>query len=283
MPSSQNEMTVKEMYDDLKHLIEGIKAQNSVIHEKLKTLEARVELLENKHKEDNNNLITLQREVRKNNLVIFGIPGEEEEDLVHKILEFLKTVLKVQTSEEEINDVYRFGKSEKDRPVLVKFVSAHKKFQILKQGILLKGTKISISNDLIRQDREKQKILRKHLKLARNQGLEAKIIQYKLLVNNSLLTVNDLYKIEEKQTIQNIESENTTQSTGNHAINSNQTSNFESIKSSKSYRGPRSQNISQGVVSKTTQPAKKPHQQRTIHSEYITRSKSIETEVRMKK
>lgn len=284
MPPAQNEMTVKEMYDDLKHLIEDIKAQNRGIHEELKTLQTRVNLIENNHKEDNNSLITLQREIRKNNLVIFGLPGEEDEDLLHKILEFLKTVLKVQISEQEINDVYRFGKGDKDRPILVKLVSAHKKFRILKQGILLKGTKISISNDLIKEDREKQKILRKHLKLARNQGLEAKIINYKLLVNNSFLTVNDLYKIEEKQTIQNIESENTAQSTENPTINSDQTyTNSEIIKASKSHRGPRSQNISSGEVSKSNQTVKKPHQQSTIYSEYITRSKSIESDVRRKK
>lgn len=278
MPPMQNEMTVKEMYDDLKHLIEGITNQFHDIHAEIKTLKARVNVLEDKNKEDNNCLITIQRELRKNNLIIFGLSEEEEENLLHKVIELFGSKLKVQVSALEINNIYRFGRSKKNRPVIVKFVSFYKKLQILKNGILLKGANVSISNDLIKEDREKQNILRKHLKLARSQGLEAKIVNFKLLLGDTYLTVNDLLKIEEKQQTeseqtQSLEAEGTTTE---HSQNKE-----ENIKILKNQEVIRQQDIPSALVSKHKQT--KLQQNHTIYSEYITRSKSSQSQRRRKK
>lgn len=273
-------MTVKEMYDDLKHLIEGIKNQYAHIHTDLKTIEDRVTLLENKIEEKENSPITFQREIRRNNLVIFGLTEEAEEELLHKIIEFLKTILKVQISAQEINSVYRFGRSDKDRPVILKLVSFHKKVQILKQGILLKGSNISISNDLNKEDREKQKILRKHLKLAKTQGLEAKIVNFKLLLNNTVLSVEDLTEIEKKQ---NADLEKTQSAEKQATTSEHSQTTSGNTKASKTHRSPRPHVISTELVSKLNQTVKKPQQHPTIYSEYITRSKSSESNSRTKK
>lgn len=49
-------MTVQEMYDDLRYLIEGIQIKFHDIHAEIKNVEARVNVLENK--KVNNCLIT---------------------------------------------------------------------------------------------------------------------------------------------------------------------------------------------------------------------------------
>lgn len=58
----------------------------------IKTLWARLNVLEIKNKEDNISQTIINGKSAKNNLLIFGLPEEEEEeDLLHKVLEFFKT------------------------------------------------------------------------------------------------------------------------------------------------------------------------------------------------
>lgn len=51
-----------------------------------------------------------------NNMVIFELAEEVEEDQLHKIFDIRETILKVQISENRIEYANRFGKSNKDRP-----------------------------------------------------------------------------------------------------------------------------------------------------------------------
>lgn len=168
----------------------------------MQQVETKVLGLEKQEKRNSDQILHLQRELKKNNLIIFGLEEEEEEDLLSKIIDLFNTTLKLKVTESDINNVFRFGRKNKSRPILVKFITCYKKTAVLKQGSLLKTTQISISNDLIKEDREKQKVLREHLKTARGAYPDAKIVKNQLLVNNKYYTVNELIAISNQNTIQ---------------------------------------------------------------------------------
>lgn len=78
----------------------------------------------------------------------------------------LKNLFGVEVSKIELNNFYALGKSTSS-PILVEFVSFLKKQEILVNARNLKGTKISVANDLTIKQRQDYNILKRHLHLAK--------------------------------------------------------------------------------------------------------------------
>ncbi|CAG9759995.1 unnamed protein product [Ceutorhynchus assimilis] len=111
----------------------------------------------------------------------------------------------------DIDNVCVFGKS---RHILVKLTSFLKSREILTNCKKLKGTGVSISEDLSKEEREENKILRKHLKEAKEQKLNAYIKNNQLVVNGQAYTAEELQKEEETE-IQNLNKPNSAPPTPN--------------------------------------------------------------------
>ncbi|CAG9768347.1 unnamed protein product [Ceutorhynchus assimilis] len=159
-------------------------------------------------------LLKFNSNTKKNNLIIFGLEETDEEDPYQVVLNLFSSILNINTTKEEISAVYRFGKASRTRPILVKFISYHKKSTILQNAKLLKGSEIAISLDLTKEERENQKILYRHLKEAKNQGLEAKIKKNELIVQGETFTIKELLNLE-KNEAQASQTTPSTQPTGN--------------------------------------------------------------------
>ena len=100
----------------------------------------------------------------------------------------------------DLNNFDPLGK-EDNCPFKVEFISYIKKATILKNSNKLKGTNIYITNDLAQKQREENKILRKHLYLAKQEGNNnCYIKRNKLHVNNEIYTPQDLENCEEAET-----------------------------------------------------------------------------------
>lgn len=136
-----------------------------------------------------------EKEHKKSNVLIFGLTEKPNEDIYARVIEFFKGKLQIPNFNiQDLSCAHRFGKSneQKPRPILVKLLAIHRKTEILRNGHLLKNSGYSISNDLTQKEREDKKILRKHLKEAKNLNLEATIKQNKLFVNDKTFTVDEL-------------------------------------------------------------------------------------------
>lgn len=137
---------------------------------------------------------TLERKVRKNNLIIFGLKSDQK-NFIKDTLAKINSVLGADIVEGDLNNIYSIGKSTSP-PIVLEFVSFLKKASILKQASKFKGTGISISNDLSKEDREEQKILSSHLKTAKEQYPNAKIRRNKLIIGKDTYTVEQLLELE---------------------------------------------------------------------------------------
>lgn len=148
--------------------------------------------LEDQNKNLQNNIVQLQRRIRKNNVVIFGI-NSSETNLLEYILNLFKETLEIETYATEINDVYRIGPKDKpSQPVIVEFISYQKKLIIQKNAKKLKGKNLSITQDQCYEDRATHKILYKHLIAAKTKGIQAYIKGNKIVIGNEIYTTEDL-------------------------------------------------------------------------------------------
>lgn len=137
---------------------------------------------------------TLERKVKKNNLIVFGLKPDQE-NFIKDIIAKINSMLEVNIVEADLNNIYSVGKSAAP-PIILEFVSFLKKLQVLKEVKKLKGTGISISNDLSKEDREEQKVLSSHLKTAKEQYPNAKIRGHKLIIGENIYTAKDLLELE---------------------------------------------------------------------------------------
>lgn len=135
----------------------------------------------------------LERKLRKNNIVIFGLKIDGD-DLVNQTITRINELFDLHVTTSDFNNIYKIGKGT-DRPIVVEFVSFLKKKEIFSKPEklrALKGTDISVSNDLCQEDRRDQKILRGHLKTAREKGQQARLVGNKLEVDKKLYAIRDL-------------------------------------------------------------------------------------------
>lgn len=140
----------------------------------------------------------LEREIRKKNIVVKGIPDEEEEN-EEKGREKINTVILkmgVEIDEKtEVDEIRRIGKydSNRTRPILVKFTKESTKMKILRSARKLKGTDIWVDEDYPKNIQEERRELIQKMKEARNKG-ETAILRY-----NKLIINNEIYKKQRKE------------------------------------------------------------------------------------
>ncbi|VEN42895.1 unnamed protein product, partial [Callosobruchus maculatus] len=174
--------SIKQMNEKLDSVVLEIKRmaeENKELKDRVKGQEERIERLE--------------REIRKKNIVMKGVADETTENYEEtsgKIVTILQKMGVSINAKEDIEEVRRLGRynSERDRPILVKFMKEPTKFTILKNTRNLKGTNVWIDEDYPKEVREDRRKLIPELKEARNRGYRATLRYNKLVING------DIYK-----------------------------------------------------------------------------------------
>ncbi|KAJ8962756.1 hypothetical protein NQ318_001154 [Aromia moschata] len=115
------------------------------------------------------------------------------------ICDELKKEIDINLNISDFNNVYPLGKQE-NSPLKIEFLSYLKKTTVLKNAKKLKGKKLSIANDLTQKQRIENKLLRKHLYLAKEDKNKNCYIK-----NNKLYVNGEAYSTEQLQIIENID------------------------------------------------------------------------------
>ncbi|CAG9817343.1 unnamed protein product [Phaedon cochleariae] len=177
----------------------------SEIQDTIKTLTNKLDEANTEIKYLKDRCVNLERKARRNNIILFGIKVEDNSELVPTVLQTLNEILEIEIKVSDINNIYKIGRTE-NAPVIVEFISYIKKSSLFanKQKLkLLNVNGLSIANDLCEEDREEQKILLKHRRIALEQNDEAKIKGRKLYVNNQPFTSEELKNLENKTETEN--------------------------------------------------------------------------------
>nr|CAI5829370.1 unnamed protein product [Callosobruchus analis] len=186
-----NEKQTAEIKEEIRKEIEEISLKFK------KEIDAKVSEFELKYTELKQKYEQLETELRKNNIIIFGLETAERETLRDVVIDKVNSLLQLTLTSKDINDIYTIGKQSTKKPIVVKLTSYLMKQDILKKCRLLKGTGIAISVELTLEERQEQKILRQHLKRARSMKLNAFIKNKKLIINGEEYTAQQLSREEE--------------------------------------------------------------------------------------
>lgn len=184
MSVSKN-ISTNELYKKLTEYIEKkFTEQKSEIEELVLPIKTKCQQLEERIK-------YLERKNRKNNIVIFGLKTENNTSLLNQVLNKLNSILNININQTHINDIYRVGQK---NVIVLEFLSNLIKGEVFKNIKNLKGTGISIANDLCKEDQQDKQILYHNLKTAKNNNLSAYIKSNKLYVNSKQYTADQLRK-----------------------------------------------------------------------------------------
>ncbi|GBP37629.1 hypothetical protein EVAR_34666_1 [Eumeta japonica] len=165
-------------------VIEKMEEKLKPVIEENKNLKVKITKLENE-------IEYLKRDKKQNNIIVFGLEEREESTsgLIQEATEIFNKDININIEDYEINTIYRIGKrtlGAKPRPVLVSFVNAWKKKEIMKVRKNFKD--IYITEDYTKEVLEKRKLLQTRLKEERMKGNFAYLKYDKLVVKENNIT-----------------------------------------------------------------------------------------------
>lgn len=132
-------------------VLDTLNQRNENHNEDVETLKKNIKRLEDKNKDAEHNIDNLEQYTRRNSLRIFGIKEDHNENLDDKVLLLFKNVLKEESIKvENLDRIHRVGKYQNGavRAVIVKFVSYRQRDVIFRKKKLLKGSGVTIKEDL---------------------------------------------------------------------------------------------------------------------------------------
>lgn len=187
-----NELILEEIRKSRQELKATIEAVEVRISLKIEETNRKLNKIEKEYKEISEKIEKIEIKQKENNIIIFGLHKTPEQINLQTIRSEIKKLVDVDINESDLNNFYPLGKKE-NCPVKVEFVSYLKKKSILSNGNKLKGTNVSIVNDLTIKQQHEHKILRKHLYLAKQDGNHNSYIRRnKLHVNNEIYSAQEL-------------------------------------------------------------------------------------------
>ncbi|KAK3746094.1 hypothetical protein QZH41_004619 [Actinostola sp. cb2023] len=150
----------------------------------LKDVNERIDKIGEENTKLHEDLLDLRVCSMKSNLVFYNLPEEEKEDpfsVVQKVLEKME----MNSSGIEIERAHRLGKKvdSKTRPIIAKFRRYQDKEYIRQRAYMLKGSKIGIAEQFLKEIAERRKLLYPILKKAKSEGKKAVLIKDVLFIN----------------------------------------------------------------------------------------------------
>ena len=176
--------------------VADLKATSKDYNSRLNPIEEDVPTLKKEIIDLKTEIVNLKRSERSNNLIIFKLPDDEENN--NNLCTFISKKLKYINSEintEAIASVMRISvyKTNNCRPVLVRFYSPQFKTLIFRNMDKVRKLKLAVSNDLSPVERAVRKtLLDLVLKLKRQGYKDAKIRGNDIQVGDQIYTANEV-------------------------------------------------------------------------------------------
>lgn len=169
--------------ENLTKQIENLKQENSSLKQTVTKLETKLDYLENQS--------------RRNNIILFGLKESDNEDwneTEEKVIEVAQQYFQLNLNTNDIERAHRIGYNKRNRPIVVKFLNYKTKNFLIRNGVKLKGSNISISEDFSEKIKQERNELKPYLKAARELGARAHLNYNKLLIDGKSYQYGDLCK-----------------------------------------------------------------------------------------
>lgn len=187
LKSSNMNITLETVFNQLGSM-QAIQTDNhNEISNKLDGIQHNFDSVNGVVADHSNQLKSLDYDKRRKNLIIYGIP-EDQNDLEKVVVSLFHTHMKLNDfSLFELDFCRRLGKQpnqNKPRPIIVGLTTQRRKIDILKNSVLLKGTAVYVKQDLSPESRVAHKKLREERDALRREGKNAVIRSGRLICSN---------------------------------------------------------------------------------------------------
>ena len=138
---------------------------------------------------------------RRENLIIYGMEQEKNENFLDKIKSFMTTNLKI--PEEKVNNIniqrcHRLKVNMTPQPMICRFVLFSDRMLIWNARYNLKDTRLSLSEDFPPEIMARRKVLYPILKAAQEDKKACKLVGDRLIIEDKIYTVKNLHTLPTK-------------------------------------------------------------------------------------
>lgn len=177
----------KYLFTSISNLTESINVVRSEIHTSSKSVDSiykQVKGFDNRMTQSERSLSALESLTRARNIIIFKLNDTDEinNDLSAIVLNIFKKV-NLQIPELAIDDVFRLGKSQGNRPTMVQFISAKWVKLVFSRVRELRKENIIIANDRSKEERENRRLLLEQVRKMREDGQNAVLRGNKIVIS----------------------------------------------------------------------------------------------------
>lgn len=181
-------ITMKDLFQEISRVREDSKKSETKISTKLDNIQNSLQPLREEVATHSREIAQLKNDKSRKNLVIFGLPQDDEESydqLEGKVLNLFVNTMGVTSFNLMELDFIRRAKTEKpSKPVVLGLTTQRRKINILKNRGKLKGSGIYIHEDVSPEVKAQEKALRPQMYRLREEGKYAIIRGGKLITND---------------------------------------------------------------------------------------------------
>ena len=165
-------------------------------------LETEIDTLKVRFLEEQEKVIALQNYSRRENLRFMNVPKQEGENCANIIYDFIDSELNMDDENIQFHAIHRVGKRRTSdetskaypRPIIARFLYREDRDMVLKaKGRLrnsLQDVNVYITQDYAKAIQMERKVLTKAMFLARKKGMNARVVDRNLVVNNNVYNVD---------------------------------------------------------------------------------------------
>jgi hypothetical protein len=178
----------------IKSTVDNISSQISDMNKSISDSNNRISKLENENSRLVSKIDQLENNIRKNNIIVFGLEEIENSDDSDSdvFINFGCDKLEVILSPFCLSNAYRMGQKTGKRPLFVQFAHYKNKIEVMKNVGKLKGTSVSISDDLTPTARAQKKLMLKCASDARKSGRNVKVRSNFIIVDDVTVQYSEL-------------------------------------------------------------------------------------------
>ena len=166
-------------------------------------LETEIDALKVRFLEEQEKVIALENYSRRENLRFMNVPEQEGENSANIIYDIIENELNMDVENLQFHAIHRVGKRRSSdetskaypRPIIARFLCREDRDMVLKEKGSLRNSQyenVYITQDYAKAILTERKVLIKAMFLARKKGMNARVVDRNLVVNNNVYNVDNI-------------------------------------------------------------------------------------------
>ena len=167
---------------------------------KVDSQQAEIENLKTRLLEEQEKIIALENYSRRENLRFMNVPECKDENCMDVVYDMIENDMNINVEDIHFHAVHRVGKPRSEdaskstpRPIIARFLSREDRDTVFRaRNRSLRAKDVYITQDYAKAIQQERKVLIKAMFQAKERGLNAKVIDRNIIINNVIYTVNNI-------------------------------------------------------------------------------------------